>query len=167
MKEVYEEDDLCLMQQVYATLFVTANKIQERGDKCFKNITSKQFMLILAVLHLKEDETTLNNIASKLGSSKQNINTLVKGMVKKGYLEVVPSLKDKRAVNVRVTDTIKDEIMSYSDVLINFLQDIFNKFTSDEVEVLWKLLKKLYEYDGIEQDGFEEKVEVNINRNNK
>lgn len=42
-------------------------------------------MLIIAVLHLKEDETTLNNIASKLSTSKQNINTLVNGMVKKGY----------------------------------------------------------------------------------
>ncbi|MGO5136926.1 hypothetical protein ACQR2L_18915 (plasmid) [Clostridium butyricum] len=66
-------------------MFVTANKIQARGDRCFKNITSRPFMLIIAVLHLKEDETTLNNIASKLSTSKQNINTLVNGMVKKGY----------------------------------------------------------------------------------
>ena len=166
MKEAKEVQDLYLMQQAYATLFVTANKVQARSDRCFKNITSRQFMLVIAVLHLKEDDTTLNNIASKLGTSKQNVNTIVNGVVKKGYLEVVPSPKDKRAVNVKITDAIKVELLSYSDASINFLKNIFNKFTNDEVEILWKLLKKLYEYDGVKQDGFEDDIKVDLSLDN-
>lgn len=155
MKKVKDIEKLYLMQQAYATLFVTANKIQADGDKCFGNITSKQFMLIMAIAHLDEEDTTLNNIASKLGSSKQNVNAIVNGMAKKGYLEIVPSKKDKRAVNVKITEKAKKEVGKYSEASVNFLEKIFKDFTLQEVEVLWKLLKKVYEYDGIEQDGFE------------
>lgn len=75
--------DLFFMQQAYATLFSVLNKIQIRGDEYFGNLTSRQFMTIVAILHLPEDETTINNIARKLGTSKQNVNTLINSIEKK------------------------------------------------------------------------------------
>ncbi|MGO0807358.1 hypothetical protein ACTPEF_26285, partial [Clostridioides difficile] len=42
-----------------------------------------QYMTILSILHLPEEETTLNNIARKMGTSKQNINRLVANLEKK------------------------------------------------------------------------------------
>ncbi|APM39758.1 hypothetical protein [Clostridium kluyveri] len=40
------------------------------------------------------------------------------------------------------------------------MEKIFKDFTEEEVETLWKLLTKLYCFDGVEMDGFEENVEV-------
>ena len=112
------------------------------------------------MLRERSEWFSLNNIASKLGSSKQNVNTIVNGMAKKGYLEIVPSKKDKRAVNVKITEKAKKEVGQYSEVSINFLEKIFKDFTLQEIEVLWKLLKRVYEYDGTEQNGFEKNATV-------
>ena len=38
---------------------------------------------------------------------------------------------------------------------IYLLADFFKDFSSSEIETLWVLLKKLYRFDGEEQDGFE------------
>ena len=102
----YEKElhDLFLMQQAYGTLFSLINKLQIAGDTYFDGLTSRQFMTIVAILHLPEEETTINNIAQKLGTSKQNANRMVAGIEKLGYVTVVPSPKDKRATNVLLTD---------------------------------------------------------------
>lgn len=148
-----------LMQQTYATLFSLANKLQIQGDKYFGDLTSRQFMAILAVLHLPEDETTLNNIARKLGTSKQNANVLIANIEKKGYVVTLPSVRDKRAINVKVTETGKQVMLECGEKGIVFFTDLFHDFSEEELETLWSLLKKLYRFDGEEQDGFEEEVD--------
>jgi hypothetical protein len=40
------------------------------------------------------------------------------------------------------------------------MADIFKDFTKEEIETLWKLLVKLYRFDGVEMDGFEESVKI-------
>ena len=66
-----------LIEQIYATLFSLTNKLQVQGDKYFDKLTSRQLMAIVAIAHLKEDETTLNNIARKLGNTKQSTKQLI------------------------------------------------------------------------------------------
>ena len=46
------------------------------------------------------------------------------------------------------------------EAAIDFMADIFKDFTKDEIETLWKLLAKLYRFDGVEIDGFEENVQI-------
>lgn len=151
-----ELHDLFLMQQAYGTLFSLINKLQIAGDTYFDGLTSRQFMTIVAILHLTEEETTINNIARKLGTSKQNANRMVSSIEKLGYIEIIPSPKDKRATNVRFTDIGKQKIIECSQYAVDFMADIFKHFATEELETLWNLLRKLYEFDGNRQDGFEE-----------
>ena len=97
-------NDLFLMNQAYATLFSVTNKLQVKGDQFMQDLTSRQYMAMLAAAHLKEGETTLNNIAKKLGTTKQSVKHLITAIEKKGYVVTVPSEQDKRAVNVKITD---------------------------------------------------------------
>ena len=113
-------------------------------------------MTIVAILHLPEEETTINNIAQKLGTSKQNANRMVAGIEKLGYVTVVPSPKDKRATNVLLTDMGKQKVIECSQNAVDFMADLFYHFDTQELETLWSLLHKLYEFDGNHQDGFEE-----------
>jgi Transcriptional regulators len=157
-----EMQEYSLMQQTYATLFSLANKLQLQGDRYLEHLTSRQFMAILAVLHLPEEETTLNNIARKLGTSKQNVNVLMANIEKRGYVNIVPSPRDKRAMNVRLTDSGEKVMLECGKKGIAFFTDLFHEFTAEELETLWGLLKKLYRFDGEEQDGFEEDVDYKV-----
>jgi len=154
--------ELFLMQQTYATLFSLINKIQTQGDKYLGNLTSRQLMTMIAMMHLPEEETTLNNIARKLGTTKQSVKQLITVLEKKGYVITTPSRQDKRAVNVRITDSGKRVMMECFEKGIYFFLDLFNDFTDEEMECLWTLLKKLYRFDGEAQDGFEEETNLEM-----
>ncbi len=148
--------DLFLMQQVYATLFSVYNKLQTESDKHFVALSSRQYMTMLAIFHLPENETTINNIAKKLGSTKQNTKQLITALEKKGYIKLKPSDIDKRAINISVTPSGINEMLKSGEIGIMFLADVFNEFTGEELQTLWDLMKKIYRFDGKEQDGFED-----------
>ncbi|WP_045905950.1 MarR family winged helix-turn-helix transcriptional regulator [Clostridium botulinum] len=152
---------LHIMQQAFCSLYSVSNKLQIAGDQYCEPLTSRQYMTMLAVLHLPKDETTLINIAKKLGTTKQNVTQLIKSLENKGFISVIPSKKDKRSVNVCVTDVGMDIMVKCGrEGTINFMADIFKDFTEEEIETLWKLLIKLYGFDGVEMDGFEENVQI-------
>lgn len=151
--------ELFLMQQSLGTLFSVTNKLQAYGDSYMKKLTIRQIMVMIAIIHLQEDQTTLNNIAKKLGTTKQSVKQLVTAMEKKGYLTTVPCPKDKRAVNVHITEAGKETILSCSGPSLEYFADVFHEFSTEELQTLWDLLKKLYRFDGKEQDGFEESVD--------
>ncbi|WP_397539060.1 MarR family winged helix-turn-helix transcriptional regulator [Rummeliibacillus pycnus] len=162
--DIYRE--LFLMQQTYGTLFSLANKIQVKGDNFLELLTSRQYMAMVAIAHLDEDETTLNNIARKLGTTKQSVKQLITIMENKGYVNVVPSTKDKRAINVKITETGKEVLLVVAEKGIFFLEELFNKLSTEELETMWGLLKKLYSFDGQEHDGFEEEGNIKIDEDN-
>jgi len=153
------------MQQIYATLFSLTNKIQGKGDNYLDHLTSRQFMAMMAVIHLSEEEATLNNIARKLGSTKQSVKQMVMILENKGYVKVVPSGKDKRAVNVTITDPGKQALLEDNEKGIFFLAELFTEFSAAELETIWSLLKKLYRFDGEQQDGFEEEGSLELSEN--
>lgn len=149
------------MQQAYSTLFLVSNKLQIIGDKYCEPLTSRQYMVMLAILHIENEKRTFNNIAQKLGTTKQNTTQLIKVLEKKDYVKVEPNKYDKRSVNVNITELgYKVLIECSEDGGINLMADLFKDFSEDEVKVLWKLLKKLYHFDGEVMDGFEENIEV-------
>ena len=152
--------DLFLMQQTYATLFSVTNKLQVQGDRYFESLTSRQMMVMIAIIHLPEDETTLNNIARKLGTTKQSVKQVITIIENKGYIITSPSSQDKRAMNVKITELGKQTMMACAERSLNFFADVFKDFTTEEMEILWSLLKKMYRFDGEEQDGFEENANL-------
>jgi DNA-binding MarR family transcriptional regulator len=152
---------LFLMQQTYATLFSLANKLQGKGDQVLKALTSRQLMTMIAIIHLPEGDVTLNKIAKKLGTTKQSANQIVSIMKKKGYVSVVPHKRDKRAVNVSITPAGNRALAESNEPGVRFFDMLFHEFTVAEMETLWSQLKKLYRFDGQEQDGFEEEVYYN------
>ncbi len=164
MKEKIMDEyrEIFLMQQTYATLFSLANKIQVKADKCLGSMTSRQMMAMVAIAHLQEDQTTLNNIARKLGTTKQSVKQIITIMERKGYVVTVPSQQDKRAVNVKVTEYGKKVSLEVSEKGIYFFADVFKAFKPEEMETLWGLLKKMYRFDGEGQDGFEEEGNMDI-----
>lgn len=150
--------ELFLMQQSWSTLFSVTNKLQATGDRYFQKLTVRQVMVLIAIIHLSEDQTTLNNIARKLGTTKQSVKQLITAMEKKGYVIAVTSPTDKRALNVHITKLGKETLLACGELSLEYFANVFHEFSTEELQVLWNLLKKLYRFDGKEQDGFEENV---------
>ncbi|EMS72579.1 MarR family winged helix-turn-helix transcriptional regulator [Ruminiclostridium cellobioparum] len=148
--------ELFLMQQAYATLMAVANKLEAQDDKYYKGLTSRQYMAILAVFHLPPEETTVKNIAKKLGTTKQNANQLIAAIEKKGYIIISASERDKRAINIKVTESGMQAILKSTETGVIFMSEVFKNFAEHELDTLWYLLKKVYSFDGEEHDGFEE-----------
>lgn len=147
------------MQQAYSSLFLVSNKIQIAGDKYCEPLTSRQYMTMLAILHIEEDKRTFINIAQKLGTTKQNATQLIKVLEKKGYVNIEPSKLDKRSVNVNVTESgYKILSVCGENGGVYLMADLFRDFSEDEIKILWNLLKKLYRFDGESMNGFEENV---------
>lgn len=163
--DIYRE--IFLMQQTYATLFSLANKLQVRGDEYLESLTSRQYMTMVAIAHLPEDKATFNNIARKLGSTKQNVKQIVTAMQNKGYVDVTPNPEDRRAVNVIITETGKRVLYEVSEKGIFLMAKLFKDFSNEELETFWGMLKKLYRFDGEEQDGFEEDSNLKADESQK
>ncbi|RKD32654.1 MarR family winged helix-turn-helix transcriptional regulator [Lacrimispora algidixylanolytica] len=152
---------LHLMEQVFSSLISVSNKLQVTGDKYSIPLTLRQYMVLLGILHLPSDQATLNNIAQKIGTTKQNTAQIIGSLQKKNFLSIAPSSKDKRAINVVITELGMDTMtQTGQSVSIDFMADTFKEFTAEELEIFWKLLKKLYRFDGEELDGMEEDVKV-------
>ena len=151
--------EIFLMQQTYATLFSLANKIQVTGDQYLKSLTSRQLMAMIAIVHLPEGEASLNNIARMLGTTKQSVKQIITIIENKGYVDSVPNLRDKRAVNIKITETGDQALLESNELGIKLLAYLFHDFNLEEMEILWSLLKKLYRFDGVEQASFEEEID--------
>jgi DNA-binding MarR family transcriptional regulator len=124
-------------------------------------------MTMVAIAHLPEDKTTLNNIARKLGTTKQSVKQLITILENKEYVITLPSQKDKRAINVKITEAAKPVLLEVSEKGINFFLGLFKDFSKEEMSLLWGLLKKLYRFDGEEQDGFEEEGILDMGEDQK
>ena len=144
--------DLFFTHQILAILFSVTNKLQMRGDRYLKDLTIRQMLAIPAIIHAPEGKATINHIAKQLGTTKQNTKQIVDALVKKNYVSVSPSEIDKRAVNVAVTPGSEEAFNLCSERTDMFLTDIFQSFTTDDLEILWTLLNRLYSFDGTEQD---------------
>lgn len=154
MKNQKEREMLCKMQKVYASLFATVNKLQACADASTGGLTSRQYLLLTTISKMEPEDATLNNIANKLATSKQNVNKLVTAMEEKGYLKVVPSKADKRAVNVSVTKK-GEKIAAKSAIGVNqFYADVFKGFPDHEIDELQGLINKLAAFDGVPMEQF-------------
>ena len=148
--------EMFLWQQTYATLFSVSNKLQVLGDKYIDSLTSRQLMAMIAIIHLPKEEASINGIAKKLGTTKQNAKQLVNVLEKKEYVILTPSDRDKRAYNVKITERGQSVLMESSNLGMAFFAEVFKEFSEEELEQFWSYLKKLYHFDGNKQDGFEE-----------
>ena len=118
-------------------------------------------MTLIAIGHLPEGEASLNNIARKLGTTKQSIKQLITLIEKNGYVVTVPNPRDKRAVNVVITEAGYQALFEDGMLGMKYFNDLFHEFSQDEMEILWGLLKRLYRYDGEAMDGFEGDMRMN------
>lgn len=150
--------DLFFSQYALATLFSVTNKLQVQGDKYLGDLTIRQMLAVPAIIHAPEGKATINHIARQLGTTKQSTKQIIDTLEKKKYLSVEQSPIDKRAVNITITPEGEKAFIECSNRTDEFLADIFCNFTAEDLETFCNLLRKLYGFDGAEQDDYEKEL---------
>lgn len=145
-------EDLFFSQHALITLFSVTNKLQMLGNKYLKDITLRQMLAIPVIIHAPNGKVTISHIAKKLDTTKQNAKQIVDSMKKKGYLSIVSSERDKRAVNIIITSKGEKVFRKCSKFADEFLADIFCNFKTKDLEKFCKLLQKLYYFDDMEKN---------------
>lgn len=148
------KDKLFLIQQMNATLLATSEKIQTKANQLSETMTTRQFMMLLAISHL-EKGASYNSIAHKLGTTKQNAKQIVTALEKRKLVTVTGSTEDRRAVHVEITPKGIAAEHEWGKIGNDFLMQMGESFSVEELELLWRLLKKLYAFDGEAFNGFE------------
>lgn len=128
---------------IFSTLFIAGNRLQTLFDKHIPEVSLKQFML-LSVVRQSDKPLTLTKLGSLLGCSRQNIKKLADVLVRKGFLTILQSPQDARAVRIcptaKVNDYFQNEFSKYQEELSYLFED----YTEEEIQALFFLLSKLY-----------------------
>ena len=120
-----------------------AQKLDKCENKPDTGLTSRQYMVILAIRLSSREETFMASIAKKLCTTKQNINRLIYVLEKKGYVTRSVNGSNKRKVNIEITDSGLNAMLDYAETDVAMMVDIFHGFSESDLEALWQLLQKI------------------------
>ncbi len=130
-------------QAIFSSLFIIGNRLQTLFDNRVTELSLKQFML-LSIIRNSKEELTFTQLGSLLGCSRQNIKKLASALEEKGFIEIVKSTSDSRALGTKITKKTneywKKEFLKYQ----HELAFLFEVYTKEEVAALFQLLMKLY-----------------------
>lgn len=141
------------IKAIFSTLFIADNRLQTVFDKEDSNISLKQFML-LTMVRRSEKQLTFTQLGRLLGCSRQNIKKIAALLEQKGFVEIGQSTSDTRAAVICPTEKLESYFDHVSELHQKKLGLLFRDYSDGEVELLFRLLMKLYK--GIE--GLEEEI---------
>lgn len=150
----FEKKDKRLI--AYVNIFICANRLQAIMDGGFEDITAKQWLAITMIDAFPEPPT-LKQISEMSGVTHQSMRQIVDRLIDKGYLEVVPDKKDKRAIRLIKTDKVNTIRTKKEGQDISFVFKLFECLNEEETEIYCNSLAKLCERLSKLKEEFDEK----------
>lgn len=139
--ERYDKDTQLQMQAIFTSLFVLQNRMQTAGDKLQTKISMKQWLL-LAMAEVCPTPKTLTRIGTLMGCSRQNVKKLAVALEAKGFVKLEQGLGHSLQV------VLTDKAAAYNEQTgkrnAQALKLIFADFSSEEIDLLFGLYRKLY-----------------------
>lgn len=139
--ERYDKNTQAQMQAVFTSLFVLQNRMQTAGDKLQRKISMKQWLL-LAMVEACPEPKTLTRVATLMGCSRQNVKKLALALEAKGFVKLEQG--SRHSLQVVLTDKAAAYNEQISPRHAQALRLIFADFSSEEVDQLFGLYRKLY-----------------------
>ena len=111
-------------------------------DNGLVDITAKQWLAI-AMIEAFPKPPTLKQMSEMSGVTHQSMRQIVDRLVDKGFLEIVPDKKDKRAIRLVKTEAANHIRTKKDDQNIQFVYKLFDCLTEEEQRVYCMALEKL------------------------
>lgn len=134
-----------LVNELLVDVFNHILSIEERTLK------QKGVKLSMTEVHVLEaikntSPTTMSNVADKLRITLGTLTTSIHTLVKKGYVERVRGVEDKRIVFLALTEPAKKVLKIHEAFHDEMIESVFKDLNIEEDEVLIKSLEKVKEY---------------------
>lgn len=129
---------------VFGYLFRVANRLQSKMDARMKDLTAKQWFVILA-LGLFEQPPTLKQLAAACDTSHQNTKQLVIKLAEKGFVTISSDGKDGRAMRIAATGKCLQWDRDNEADAQQFVDCMFSGISAVEVSALCATLMKVFD----------------------
>ena len=126
----------------FVNIFICANRLQAIMDNGFVDITAKQWLAITMIDAFPEPPT-LKQISELSGVTHQSMRQIVDRLVDRGFLEVVPDKKDKRAIRLVKTEAANHIRTKKAGQNEQFVYKLFDCLDEEELTVYCRALAKI------------------------
>lgn len=127
---------------MFGMFFIFGNKLQTAGDYFYKEITSKQFFLLICLSVFKTDPT-VGELAEIMGSTHQNVKVIADKLHAKGYINIYRDKADNRKLRIEMTSKMDELGAKYNDAHNEFLKQFYAGVSQDDLEITFKTMSKL------------------------
>jgi DNA-binding MarR family transcriptional regulator len=128
---------------IFALIFLLANKLQVIGDSFFKEVTTKQWLVLVSLQIMGGNAPTLNDLSKFVGSSHQNVKQLVLKLEQKGYLELSKDENDARRLRIKTTQKCQDFHDAYELKNSKFMNRMFEHLSESDLEITKNIMLTL------------------------
>lgn len=128
---------------LFGIFFSLDNQLQAAGDSFYKEITCKQFYLLICLSLFQDNPPTLSELSEVMGSSHQNVKQIVNKLEKKGYLTTYFDDEDRRKLRIKTTPTLLELNDKYRAKEIDFFNRFYENVSDKEIESTLKTLVKI------------------------
>jgi DNA-binding MarR family transcriptional regulator len=125
---------------VFAMIFMLSNQLQAIGDVFFKEISTKQWFVLLVLNIMNGYNPTLNELSQAVGSSHQNVKQLVLKLEQKGFVELTKDETDARRLRIKATQKSIELNQAYHEKNEVFMDQLFNGFNKEELFIAKKVM---------------------------
>lgn len=132
-------------EYIIGSISLLANKFSQFGDSIHKDITSKQWFLLLMMSKMEDEEKTLNSVAEFVGTTRQNVKKMITQLEEKKYVKVKPSKYDARAMNIVLTKKTQNYFDKHYPEVSQKTDELFAGISEAKLDSIVKGLAALAE----------------------
>ncbi|AEP02442.1 MAG: MarR family transcriptional regulator [Heyndrickxia faecalis] len=138
---VLETKDTVDLEFIFRRIY---RKIKEELHSLLKeHVTLNEFMVLKL---LSESSMRSSDLSKILQVSASHITSVTDSLVEKGLIERRRSNKDRRVVDLILTEKGKSLISQLKETKSRFLKDQLDVFTEEERETLYRLFRKFEDH---------------------
>lgn len=130
---------------IFGSIFTLANRLQVLGDKFDRNLTIKQWLLLVGIFQNESDAPTISEVASLIGNSRQNVKKMALRLEKEGFLKFHKDSSDARILRISLTKKCQDYFKQREEGELKFLEKLYDGFDTELIQGLDKGILKLEE----------------------
>jgi DNA-binding MarR family transcriptional regulator len=128
---------------VFALIFMLSNQLQTIGDSFFKEVSTKQWFVLLVLNIMDGYAPTLNELSEAVGSSHQNVKQLILKLEQKEYVTLSKDEEDARRLRIKLTSKSQELGQAYHESSAIFMNRLFDSFDKEELSITKAVLEKM------------------------
>lgn len=128
---------------LFGSFFSFSNRLQTAGDAFYKEITCKQFFLLICLNLFRDQGPTIGELSEIMGSSHQNVKQIVNKLESAGYVKVEQDPGDRRKLRISRTDKMEALSQAKKQQELEFMDLFFQGISEEEIQVVYRVISRI------------------------